>query len=339
MNETPKFIAEISANHLGSFDRAKKLVIAAANTGADYVKFQTYTADTMTLNLDTPEFTVSSDHALWSGRTLHSLYEEAHTPWEWHAELFKLARDLGIEPFSSPFDLTAVTFLEELNVMRYKIASLETSDKSLIEAVAKTGKHIIASTGASTLDEIDALVETVFSNGNKNLTLLVCTSAYPAQATDANLGRIKLLKERYGTEVGLSDHTLGTGVTVAAVALGATLIEKHLTLQRKDGGADGAFSMEPNEFKTTIYESKQASEAIGTGKWELASSEQESRRLRRSLYIVSDVAEGDLVTPENVKAIRPGYGDSPFNFDFYDGKKFSRSFKKGTPLSQDLVRE
>jgi N-acetylneuraminate synthase len=254
----PQFIAEISANHLGSLDRAKDLVRAAAEAGATYVKFQTYTADTMTL--DHKNFAVSNDHELWGGRTLYSLYEEAHTPWKWHAELFELARSLGVTPFSSPFDISAVDFLEELNVELYKIASLETGDFRLIRKVAQTGKPVIISTGATEYEEIRDLVNVVLETGNSNLTLLVCTSSYPSRPIDAHLRRIETLKEDFGLQVGLSDHTLGIGVSLAAIALGASIVEKHLTLRRSDGGADGAFSMEPGEFAQLVREGKSAYE-------------------------------------------------------------------------------
>jgi len=248
------FIAEVSANHLGSLDRAKDIVLAAAKAGATSVKFQTYTADTMTLDLDLPEFKVSDEHTLWGGRRLYSLYEEAHTPWEWHKELFDLSRSLGLTPFSSPFDLTAVAFLESLDAPMYKIASLETGDHRLIRAVAETGKPLVISTGATEWNEIGELVEVVAKAGNSDLTLLVCTSSYPSDPADSHLRRIETLRNTFGVKVGLSDHTLGIGVSIGAIALGATAIEKHLTLRRSDGGADGAFSMEPEEFATLVRE-------------------------------------------------------------------------------------
>jgi N-acetylneuraminate synthase len=250
------FIAEVSANHLGSLQRARELVTQAAKSGATAVKFQTYTADTMTLNL--PKLSVTRGHELWGGRTLYSLYAEAHTPWEWHEELFALARDMGVLPFSSPFDLTAVDFLESLNAPMYKIASLESGDHALIRAVAETGKPVIISTGATEWEEIEELVSVVRETGNKNLTLLLCTSSYPAIPADSHLRRISLLRETFKCEIGLSDHTLGIGVSVAAIALGATAIEKHITLRRTDGGADSAFSMEPEEFAELVTQGKNA---------------------------------------------------------------------------------
>lgn len=324
------FIAEISANHLGSLERAKNLVREAARIGATAVKFQTYTADTMTLNIQ--EFSVSEDHELWSGKRLYELYREAHTPWNWHQELFKLSRDLGLIPFSSPFDLSAVEFLESLDCPMYKIASLETSDHALIRAVALTGKPLIISTGATEWDEIVELVKVVHETGNKNLTLLVCTSSYPAVPTDAHIRRIQEIREKLDVKVGLSDHTLGIGVSLAAIGLGAVAIEKHLTLRRSDGGADSAFSMEPSEFQNLVSEGKDAFQALGDKNWAIQDSEKESRRLRRSLYIVKDVKAGEILTTENIRAIRPGEGCSPKYYDQLLGKRFKNDAKMGTPL-------
>ncbi len=329
------FIAEVSANHLGSLDRARQLVTKAAEAGATAVKFQTYTADTMTLNL--PSLSVSQEHSLWGGRTLYSLYEEAYTPWEWHEELFALARSLSVLPFSSPFDLTAVDFLESLNAPMYKIASLETGDHALIRTVAETGKPLIISTGATELEEIDELVQVVKSTGNKNLTLLLCTSSYPAVPADCHLMRISLLRETFGCKVGLSDHTLGVGVSVAAIALGATVIEKHITLRRTDGGADSAFSMEPEEFAELVEQGNNAKDSLGRSEWRIQDSEMESRRLRRSLYITQDVKAGDIVTELNVRAIRPGDGAKPKYLPELIGKKFNGNFTIGTPLSLDYI--
>ena len=333
----PLFIAEISANHLGSFERAKDLVMAAANSGAGAIKFQTYTAETMTLDIDSEGFSISKDHPLWGGRKLFDLYAEAHTPWEWHEELFKLCKDLGTIPFSSPFDLTAVDFLESLNIPMYKVSSMETSDLELIAEIGKTGKPTIISTGATYLEEIDDAVNCFLSTGNKSLTLLVCTSAYPANPADANLARIGFLRERYGLEVGLSDHTLGIGTSVAAIALGATAIEKHFILDRNDGGPDAQFSMEPVEFKQLVLEGNRAHISIGSEVWNLANDEKESRRIRRSLYISKDVQKGDTVSKINVRAIRPGFGMSPKFFDSIIGKKFIMNLKAGTPVSDEIL--
>lgn len=329
------FIAEISGNHNGSLERALTIVEAAATAGANSVKFQTYTADTMTLNIKS--FSVAQDHELWGGRTLHSLYEEAHTPWEWHKELFALCRSLGVIPFSSPFDLSAIELLESLDAPMYKIASLETGDHRLIRAVAETGKPLIISTGATEWSEIEELVGVVQKAGNKDLTLLVCTSSYPSDPIDAHLNRMATLRNNFGVKVGLSDHTLGIGVSIAAIALGATAIEKHITLRRSDGGADGAFSIEPEEFAMLVKEGTSAFQALGNPEWSMQDSEKESRRLRRSLYIVKDVKAGDVVTQDNVRAIRPGGGCPPKLFDDMIGKRFREDCKTGTPMSPQLL--
>ena len=337
--QKPLFIAEISANHLGDFERAKNLVIAAVAAGATAVKFQTYTAETMTLDLNIPEFRISDNHALWGGKKLYSLYENAHTPWEWHEELFKMCRDRNVIPFSSPFDITAVDFLESINAPMYKIASMETGDHNLIRKVAETGKPIIVSTGATELEEIDELVEVVRKSGNSDLTLLVCTSSYPANPVDAHLNRMKFLRKRYGVKVGLSDHTLGIGVSIAAIALGAVVIEKHITLKRIDGGPDGAFSMEPHEFKQMVEEGNSAALSLGLESWSMQESERESRRIRRSLYVVRDVKAGELISDQNIRAIRPGGGAQPkFIYEFL-GKRFRKDVVEGTPLDFLLVEE
>ena len=329
------FIAEVSANHLGSLTRAKQIVLEAAKAGANAVKFQTYTAETMTLDIDS--FKVADDHELWGGRRLYELYEQAHTPWEWHAELFELCRTLNVIPFSSPFDLTAVDFLESINAPMYKIASLETGDHRLIRAVAETGKPVIVSTGATELSEIEELVRVVEKTGNKNLTLLLCTSSYPSDPADSHLRRIHTLRERFNVKVGLSDHTLGVGVSIAAIAFGATAIEKHFTLSRLDGGADAAFSMEPDEFSQLVEEGISAHKAIGEAEWKMQDSEKESRRLRRSLYIVRDVEAGDKVTEENVRSIRPNGGEAPKHLPNILGKTFNTPFSKGTPLKLEYL--
>ena len=335
---TVNFVAEISANHLGSKDRAIALVKAAARSGATSVKVQTYTAETMTLDIQEEDFKVSGNHPLWGGRTLFSLYQEAHTPWEWHEELFQLSRTLGLVPFSSPFDLTALKLLEELNAPLYKIASLETSDLNLISAVAATGKPLIVSTGATEFEEIRLVVETVEKIGNRDLTLLVCTSSYPADPKDANISRMAMLRNEFGVKVGLSDHTLGIGTSIAAIALGAQVIERHLTLLRSDGGADSAFSLEPKEFETLVVEGKNAAESIGNPEWKLAPSESESRRLRRSLYVCENVSAGESITIQNVRAIRPGYGLSASELSLVLGKKFIKDYTIGTPLSRQMFQ-
>lgn len=337
MNKTafPLYIAEVSANHLGSLARAREIVIAAAKAGATAIKFQTYTADTMTLDL--PQFAISTDHELWGGRRLYELYEEAHTPWEWHKELFELARELQLIPFSSPFDLTAIEFLESLNAPMYKIASMETGDHRLIRAAADTGKPLIVSTGATEWEEIEQVVEVVEKTGNRDLTLLVCTSSYPSDPRESHISRMETLHNQFGCKVGLSDHTLGIGASIAAIALGATAIEKHLTLKRSDGGADGAFSMEPDEFANLVREGNFARQSIGMPEWSMQLSEKESRRLRRSLYVVQDVERGDEISPENLRSIRPGFGLNSSYFESLVGKKFNQGVKIGTPMSLDFT--
>jgi len=330
-----QFIAEVSANHLGSFERAKLIVSAAAKAGATAIKFQTFTAETMTIDLE--DFKVSANHELWGGRTLFNLYQEAHTPWEWHPDLFKICRELGVIPFSSPFDVTAVEFLESLDAPMYKIASLETGDIQLIRKVAETGKPLIISTGATEWSEIEELVAEVEKSGNKNLTLLVCTSSYPADPIDAHLNRMSTLRSHFGVKVGVSDHTLGLGVSIAAIALGATVIEKHFTLRRSDGGTDSAFSMEPEEFAMLVREGTYAFQALGHPEWNIQESERESRRLRRSLYVVKDVKAGEPVSQQNVRSIRPGGGCPPKLLDSLIGKVFLKNESAGTPMNENLV--
>ncbi len=328
-------MAEISANHLGSLSRAHLLVEAASRAGANSVKLQTYKAETMTLNLS--KFHVSNDHDLWGGVNLYQLYEEAMTPWEWHRELFQHASELGIEAFSSPFDRGAVDFLEELNCPIYKIASLETGDIDLITYAASTGKRMIISTGASTLEEIESAVEAAELVRDK-LTLLVCTSSYPGDPADAHVNRITTLREKFNVDVGLSDHTLGIGVSVAAIALGATVIEKHLTIQRSDGGHDAAFSLEPDEFKLLVEEGNNAHAALGNPVWSIQVSEAESRRLRRSLYITQPVKKGEIASRENVKALRPNTGGPIGDLSQILGRRFKQDLKTGDAATVDSVQ-
>jgi len=328
------FAAEISANHLGSLSRAHLLVEAASRAGANSVKLQTYKSETMTLNL--PKFRVSNNHNLWGGVNLYQLYEEAMTPWEWHKELFQHANELGLEAFSSPFDRGAVDFLEGLNCPIYKIASLETGDVDLISYAASTGKRMIISTGASTLEEIERAVEAAELVRDK-LTLLVCTSSYPAEPADAHVNRITTLREKFNVDVGLSDHTLGIGVSVAAIALGATVIEKHLTIKRSDGGHDAAFSLEPEEFKLLVEEGNRAHAALGNSEWSIQDSEAESRRLRRSLYITQPVKKGEIASRVNVRALRPNTGGPISEINSILGKKFVSDMNPGDAASIDVV--
>ena len=328
-------MAEISANHRGSLETAHDLLELAWKAGADAIKLQTYKPETMTLDLE--EFSISSDHQLWGGITLFQLYAEAMTPWEWHKELFEHANELGMQAFSSPFDHSAVDFLEELNCPVYKIASMETGDVDLISYVASKGKPVIISTGASTLDEIEAAVMAAESVHDK-LTLLVCTSSYPAEAADAHVNRILTLRERFEVEVGISDHTLGIGVSVAAIALGATVIEKHLTINRSDGGHDAAFSLEPDEFKLLVDEGNKAHVALGNLEWSIQTSEAESRRLRRSLYISKPVKKGEIASRENVRALRPNTGGPISDLSQILGRRFKQDLKAGDAATVDSVQ-
>lgn len=333
----PFIIAEMSANHNQSLNRALEIVEAASKSGAHALKLQTYTPDTMTLDLNEGEFFISDDKNLWEGRSLYELYQEAHTPWEWHKPIFDRARELGLIAFSTPFDETAVDFLEDLEVPCYKIASFENADIPLIRKVAKTGKPMIISTGMATIAELDETVRTARGNGCQDIVLLKCTSTYPATPENTNLLTIPHMRDLFGCEVGISDHTLGIGVPVASVALGASVIEKHFTLSREHGGVDAAFSVEPQEMKNLVEETKRAWEAMGQIKYGPAEAEQNSRQLRRSLYIAQDMQAGDVLTPQNLRRIRPGYGLKPKYYDVLLGKRLSRDVKKGTPVSLDLI--
>lgn len=332
----PMIIAEISGNHNGSLERALEIVRAAAAAGATAVKIQTYTADTITLNVDSPAFRVSAGHELWGDRTLYDLYEEAHTPWEWHEPIFSLARELGLLAFSTPFDETAVEFLETLNVPLYKIASLEIVDLPLIKQVAETGKPMILSVGTASVAEVASAVEAARAGGCTDLTLLACTSSYPAIPDDANLLRMPVMAELFGCKVGLSDHTLGIGVAVAAAALGASVIEKHVTLARADGGVDSAFSLEPHELKQLVDECDAAVRALGSADVWSTTAENESLRLRPSLYVALDVKAGDAVTEANVRSVRPAGGLAPAELPRVIGRVFSADAVAGTPVSWDL---
>jgi pseudaminic acid synthase len=332
-----KLIAEISANHLGKFHVAKDLILQAANSGASYVKLQTYKPDTMTLPINNEKFKISAHHKLWGGRMLYDLYQEAHTPWDWHEKLFEYAKKIGIEIFSTPFDKSAVDLLEELNTPLYKIASMESGDIPLIKYIAKTQKPIIASTGASTIEEIDDLVEAILSEGNKNLTLLLCTSAYPTPLDQVHLMKMDVLKERYNLKVGLSDHTLGNIASLAAVARGASVIERHFILDRKQGGPDSAFSLEPSEFKELSSKICEVEMSLGEKKWAIQPDESESRRLRRSLIVSENVKKGDVVSKSNVRSLRPAIGMPPKFLDEVIGSYFNDSFEIGTPLNINMI--
>lgn len=333
----PFVIAEMSGNHNGDLGRARELVRAAGEAGADALKLQTYTADTITLDVDHPRFRLAEDHPLWPGRRLYDLYEEAHTPWEWHEELFDLARELGMVAFSAPFDPTAVDFLVSLGVPALKSASSEITDLPLIRTMAATGLPLIISTGTATLGEIDAAVRAARETGNEQIVVLSCTAAYPAPAEASNLRGIPMLAGALGTQIGLSDHTLGIGASVAAVALGATVIEKHLTLDPEDGGVDSAFSLSPEEFGRLVAETRTAHAALGSATVGPRTAEREGLRFRRSLFVTRDVRAGEAVSADNVRSVRPADGLPPDTFAEIEGRVFREDVPMGTPMSHDLL--
>ncbi|MBU2667548.1 pseudaminic acid synthase [Actinoplanes bogorensis] len=336
-DKRPYIVAEMSGNHNGSLDRALALVDAAADNGADAIKIQTYTADTMTVDVKHERFQLSQGHELWGGEYLYNLYERAHTPWDWHQPIFDRARERGITPFSSPFDRTAVELLEKLDAPMYKIASSEITDLPLIRLAASTGKPIIISTGMASVKEIAAAVEAAEGVGATDITVLSCTASYPAPPEFTNLRRIPVLAQMLEKPIGLSDHTHGIGVPIASVAFGACLIEKHFTMDRADGGVDSAFSLNPAELKAMRIESERAWQALGTTHIGPTEAEKEGLRFRRSLYVVADVKAGDKVTPENVRSIRPTGGLEPDSIGLVMGRTFTADAEKGTPLSWDLV--
>lgn len=338
VNEPPFIIAEMSGNHNHSLTRALEIVDAAARAGAHAFKVQTYTADTMTLDVSSKEFIVNNVDSDWHNYSLYELYNQAHTPWEWHEPIFQRARSLGMYPFSSPFDETAVDFLETLDVPFYKIASFENTDLNLIRKVASTGKPIIISCGIASVADIYDAVRTVNETGVKQVVLLKCTSNYPAIPRDANILTIPHMREMFSCEVGLSDHTMGIGVAVASVALGARVIEKHFTLSRAEGGIDSSFSLEPNEMKQLVTETHRAFESLGKISYEVTSTERSSLQFKRSLYVTKDLKEGDILNKDNVRAIRPGYGLSPKYFDVVLGNSVCKSVDRGTPLHWDLIK-
>lgn len=329
-------IAEISANHNGSLENAKRMIIEAKKAGADAVKIQTYTADTITLDCDNECFQIKQG-TIWDGTTLHKLYEEAYTPWEWHEELMNAAKEEGIICFSSPFDKTAVDFLDELNVPAYKIASFEITDIPLIEYVASKGKPIIISTGIATMQEIEDAVDACRKAGNENIVLLKCTSSYPAPLEEINLNTIPNMKETFGVEVGLSDHTLGIEVPIAAVALGAKVIEKHFILDRNMGGPDSEFSLNIEEFTDMVRKIRNVEKALGKVNYKLSEKALKNREFSRSLFICENVNKGDIINESNVKSIRPGYGISPKYINDIIGKTFKGDYKKGTPLKLKYI--
>ncbi len=334
---SPFIIAEMSGNHNGSLDRALDTVEAAAAAGAHALKLQTYTAETMTLDLHDGDFLIEDPSSLWSGKSLYQLYEEASTPWEWHPSIFETCRRLGLICFSTPFDPTAVDFLESLDVPAYKIASFENTDLALIRKVAATGKPIMLSCGMATLAELDETVKTLREAGCTQLVLLKCTSAYPASPETANLRTLPHLRDLFRVPVGLSDHTLGLGAALAAIALGASVIEKHFTLRRADGGVDAAFSLEPEELRALAKESHRAWQALGRIHYGPTDKEQTSLRFRRSLYVVKAMEADETFSVENVRSIRPGYGLAPKYLPMVMGKRAAKAIQRGSPLHWDLI--
>lgn len=334
---SPFVIAEMSGNHNQSLERALEIVDAAAKAGAHALKIQTYTADTMTLDLKRDEFFIADPNSLWKGNSLYDLYKQAYTPWEWHKPIFERAAQQGMIGFSSPFDFTAVDFLESLDAPCYKIASFENIDLPLIRRVAATGKPLIISTGMASVAEIDEGVKAARGAGCKDLILLKCTSSYPATPENTNLATIPHLRQLFGCQIGLSDHTMGVGAAVASVALGATVVEKHFTLRRADGGVDSAFSLEPEELTQLVVETERARLAMGQVHYGLTASEEKSKVFRRSLYITQDLKAGDVLTPENLRAIRPGLGLPPKYYERLLGKRVARDVVRGTPASWELL--
>jgi len=336
-DHTPFVIAEMSGNHNQSLDRALEIVEAAAKSGAHAIKLQTYTADTITLNVRGGSFEITDPDSLWAGKNLHDLYKQAYTPWEWHAPIMQRACDLGMISFSSPFDETAVDFLEELDTPAYKIASFENNHLPLIAKAAATGKPLIISTGMASLAELEQAVQTARQAGCTQLVLLKCTSTYPATPSNTNIHTIPHLRALFDCEVGLSDHTMGLGVSVASVALGATVIEKHFTLSRADGGVDSAFSLEPAELALLVQETKRAWQSLGEVRYGPTESEKTSLVFRRSIYVAADMVEGAEFTKENLRIVRPGHGLPPRYLDEFIGRRIRRTVTAGTPLSWDLL--
>jgi len=335
LKDKPFVIAELSGNHNQSLQLALEMIEVAAKTGVDAIKLQTYTADTMTLDCDRNEFHIADQNNIWKGNSLYKLYQQAHTPWEWHEVLFEKAKSLGLIAFSSPFDSSAVDFLETLNVPCYKIASFENNDLPLIKRVAQTGKPVILSTGMASLSEVSEAVDTLRDNGCSQIVLLKCTSAYPASPAQANLKTIQHMRETFQCEVGISDHTLGIGVTLAGVALGASVIEKHFVLAREDGGVDAAFSLLPEEFTTLVEESENAFLSLGQATY--GSTKGDSHQYRRSIYVSKDIKVGDILSEDNIKVIRPGFGVAPKNYPQLLGMQVCKNAVKGQPFSWDIV--
>ena len=337
LNHKPFIIAEMSGNHNQSLDRALKIVDAAAKSGVHAIKLQTYTPDTITLNIKDREFLIKDKNSLWSGKSLYDLYEEAHTPWDWHEPIMNHANDLGLICFSSPFDDSSVEFLEELNVPAYKIASPEIIHLPLIKKVASTGKPIIISTGMASISEINDAISVAKSEGCKDIVLLKCTSSYPSTPRNSNVCSIEHMKKLFNCDVGLSDHTLGIGAAIAAVAYGASVIEKHFTLDRSEGGIDSAFSLEPHEMKQLVSETRRAWESIGKISYGPSDSEKENLMFRRSIYVSKKIKKGEKLDSSNIRIIRPGLGVLPKYYDILIGRKVKQELKKGTALQWDMI--
>ncbi|MBL4766394.1 MAG: pseudaminic acid synthase [Rhodobacteraceae bacterium] len=338
-SQQPFIIAEMSGNHNQSLDRALSIVDAAAAAGAHAIKLQTYTADTITLDVSRDDFKITDENSLWSGQKLHDLYAKAYTPWDWHKPIFDRAKSLGLVAFSSPFDETAVEFLETLDVPAYKIASFENNHLPLIRKVAATGKPMIISTGMATIAELDEAVGTARDAGCKDLVLLKCTSTYPATPDNTNILTIPHLRDLFGCPVGLSDHTMGVGVSVAAVAHGATVIEKHFTLSRADGGVDSAFSLEPDELKSLVVESERAWQSLGVVRYGATEAEKPSLVFRRSIFVAEDMKAGDVFTRENIRIVRPGNGLHPRHYDQILGQRVTCDSQVGEPLAWNMISE
>lgn len=336
-NHPPFVIAEMSGNHNQSLERALKIVEAAANANAHAIKLQTYTADSMTLDIRGGKFEISDSNSLWAGKNLHELYKMAYTPWDWHKPIMEKATELGMICFSSPFDETAVDFLEELNVPAYKIASFENNYLPLIAKAASTKKPLIISTGMATLGELEQAVSTAREAGCKELVLLKCTSTYPATPQNTNISTIPHLKDLFGVEVGLSDHTMGIGVSVASVAMGASVIEKHFTLSRAEGGVDSAFSLEPDELKALVNETERAWQSLGKVRYGPTEAEQKSLIFRRSIYVSADINEGELFSTQNIRIVRPGDGAPPHLYEQILGRPARQGYTRGTPLNLDQL--
>lgn len=336
-DNSPFVIAEMSGNHNQSLERALEIVKAAAKAGVHALKLQTYSADTMTLDIEHGDFFITDPTSLWKGKSLYELYQQAHTPWEWHKPIFDRCKELGIVGFSTPFDASSVEFLESVDVPCYKIASFENTDWTLIRKVASTGKPVIISAGMATAAELDETVRVAREAGCKDLILLKCTSTYPAAPDTSNILTIPHMRDLFQCEIGLSDHTLGIGVAVASVALGATVIEKHFTLSRADGGVDSAFSLAPDEMGALVMECERAWQALGTIRYGPTEKEKGSLQYRRTLYVVKDMKAGDVFTEENLRVIRPGYGLPPKYYPAVLGKRINRDTKKGTAVTWDLI--